>query len=249
MQRRYGRTTQSCGAKPNCLRRHGAGVCAFSGIEGAVEPTRGNFIGRRKADAGAGQVCRSRNVDNRLIWFHNRVTMDPNQLIPPFTKYGFLPSGTYEANLTNVHDRFATISTSRQHLWERFMEFIEVIRSDNIIQAFQAIEIGGSFLTAKTDPSDIDVALEFRRIEKPIESVLALLTKERVNQIKCKLGVQVFVKKVNSEPYIDRVPSDLFMSDSLELFRKLNREERALIVKTEKRYPYEDLKGIIRVVL
>jgi hypothetical protein len=173
--------------------------------------------------------------------------MDTYQPIPAFTKYGFLPSGTYKATLANVHDRFAKSSTSRQHLWKRFTEFMASVNST---EAFQAIEIGGSFLTVKTDPSDIDVALELRGIEKPIELALALLTKDQVNQIKCKFGVQVFVKKVNSEPYTHRVPSDFqFMSDGLDLFRTLNREERALIVKVEKRYPYEDLKGVIRVVL
>ena len=87
----------------------------------------------------------------------------------------------FKATLTDVEVRFAKSSHSRQRLWKQFMEFMNSV---NLTEAFQAIEIGGSFLTAKTDPSDIDIALELRLVETPIESALALLTNDQINHIK-----------------------------------------------------------------
>jgi hypothetical protein len=169
--------------------------------------------------------------------------------LPGPNAYGFLPPGTYNVQLETVYDRFATASAQRESLWQGFIRFVDWIKTTN---AFRAIEIGGSFLTSKSDPSDIDVALELRPVTEPVQSALWVLNDEHITEIKADYGIQVIVKQFNFELYKGRVPQTFtFASNQLTLFRTLKSCERAMVRNAEKRSPAitEEFKGVVRIDL
>ena len=169
--------------------------------------------------------------------------------LPGLNKFGYLPCGTHQSSLEAVQKVFGGGSPRREKLWAGFLRFVESIKST---EAFQAIEIGGSFLTSANEPGDIDVALELRRVQPPLDSALAVLTNKKRDQIKDEYGVQVVVKELNSEPYRPHVPADFtFATNRLPLFRLLRREDRLRVGQAERRYiPYdEEYRGVIRIDL
>lgn len=72
---------------------------------------------------------------------------------------GLLPLGRYGASLDSLkqeyvdHPRFAS-STTRTEIWQHFLAATEGIRS---VVPVVCVWIGGSFLTSKPDPDDIDL--------------------------------------------------------------------------------------------
>lgn len=78
--------------------------------------------------------------------------------IPLLDGDGFLPEGVHDATIDEIREQFGTFQRTdrRQGLWRHFEEFVADIRSTGLVQR---IIINGSFVTAKDDPSDIDLIL------------------------------------------------------------------------------------------
>jgi hypothetical protein len=144
--------------------------------------------------------------------------------IPNLNEFGYLPPGDYTASIAEVGVRFGTGSSCREQRWSRFLRFLEWVNGTN---AFQTLEIGGSFLTSTSNPGDIDVALELRAVSVPLQSAVAILSRQATDRIKNDYGVQLVVKKFNSAPYTPHAASDFdFVNDHLLLFRVLIHDRR-----------------------
>ena len=76
--------------------------------------------------------------------------------IPQTDENGWLPGGVYDCSLDQVAARFGNFQGSdrRPILWARFSEFIRVARASGLVQS---ILLDGSFVSAKSDPNDIDL--------------------------------------------------------------------------------------------
>jgi hypothetical protein len=207
------------------IRQHGIKVLNVAGSRASEEQNIGSFVG------------------NTLL------EILPTQELPPLTQLGFLPPGTYSVSLDEVQRVFAGGSPARETLWKKFLGFVDWIRGT---EAFQAIEVGGSFLSAKPDPSDIDVALELRLAAEPVEPACPILNTGEINAIKDRYGVQVIVKKLHSEPYVARAePGFPFSLNRVLAFRTLKKKEWPLLQKAQGRLPShgEEFKGIVRIEL
>ena len=193
--------------------------------------------------------ARPEEITKALAACLRSLTEQIHQQLPCLNKCGYLPPGIYEVSLTDIQNMFARGSNRREQLWKNFLRFLDWAKGTG---AFQALEIGGSFLTAKSEPSDIDVALELRRVAVPVEAALLVLTDDRRNQIKEDYGVQVLVKELNSEPYNPHAPSTFsFATNRLLLFRVLRKEELLRVGAAEGRQipRTEEYRGFIRIDL
>jgi hypothetical protein len=78
--------------------------------------------------------------------------------IPTFNEHGWLPEGIHDCRLEEVAERFATFQSSerRPQLWEKFVEFMSEAKACGLVEA---VLVDGSFVTAKSDPNDIDLVL------------------------------------------------------------------------------------------
>lgn len=75
--------------------------------------------------------------------------------IPPFLENGFLPEGLHSSDLAEVEDRFGRSSVRRRELFERLVFFVDLARHSSAIK----ILIDGSFVTAKSEPGDVDLVI------------------------------------------------------------------------------------------
>ena len=68
---------------------------------------------------------------------------------------GFLPPGRWGATLDEVRDRFASVPSSRRaEVWAEFEQALALPRSAVHVSR---VWLGGSFLTSKAEPGDVDV--------------------------------------------------------------------------------------------
>lgn len=72
--------------------------------------------------------------------------------IPEFRRDGYLPEGMFLATEVEVTFRFGTLSRRRRRLTLRVRRWIELARE---VRARRLL-IDGSFITAKTEPHDVD---------------------------------------------------------------------------------------------
>lgn len=80
-------------------------------------------------------------------------------MIPPLTDAGALPRGRYPATTAEVESAFVSdrkwaASTTRQDVWEDWRQITAQARK---VVPVAAAWLGGSFLTDKVDPDDLDV--------------------------------------------------------------------------------------------
>ena len=81
--------------------------------------------------------------------------------IPRLDENGFLPEGVHETSLEEVRDLFGFQRTDqRPSLFAKLVQFIAEVRSVRLV-VFMIVD--GSFVTAKDDPSDIDILLVLNR--------------------------------------------------------------------------------------
>jgi hypothetical protein len=80
-------------------------------------------------------------------------------MIPPLNEHGVLPPGIYDCTLSEIQDRYATIPR-RQKLWSGFQKYFELIKP---LGFFPTIFFGGSFVTDRRFPRDIDIVLEITK--------------------------------------------------------------------------------------
>ena len=82
--------------------------------------------------------------------------------IPRLTSDGDLPRGRFCATVDSVEARYVTDeayegSTTREQVWSDFNDLLELIRRKKV--HVPAAFLGGSFVTSKLNPSDVDAAL------------------------------------------------------------------------------------------
>lgn len=75
--------------------------------------------------------------------------------IPAFHKNGVLPPGLYLADLDEIWERFGRTSERRKMLFNRLQMFVDAARHVEALRMF----IAGSYVTAKTNPRDVDVVI------------------------------------------------------------------------------------------
>jgi len=75
--------------------------------------------------------------------------------IPTLQENGFLPPGLYLADLDEIQERFGRTSERRRTLFNRLRTFVDAARHVEAVRMF----IGGSYVTAQTNPRDVDVVI------------------------------------------------------------------------------------------
>ncbi len=75
--------------------------------------------------------------------------------IPALQENGFLPPGLYLADLDEIRERFGRTSERRRMLFNRLRMFVDAARHVEALRMF----VAGSYITAKTDPRDVDVVI------------------------------------------------------------------------------------------
>jgi hypothetical protein len=81
--------------------------------------------------------------------------------IPELNEAGFLPEGVHQATLEEVRDRFGRFQRTdrRPALFAKLSHYFAEIRASGLAEA---VIVDGSFVTAKDEPSDIDLILILR---------------------------------------------------------------------------------------
>jgi hypothetical protein len=120
-------------------------------------------------------------------------------VIPPFNEQGLLPNGIYDCTIDEAAERFGAFQSSdrRPQLWARFAEFMREVTACGLIEA---VLVDGSFVTAISNPNDIDLVLvvsagyDFSTDLSPM--VYNLLAQHRVRR---RFGFDIVVVKNGSE--------------------------------------------------
>ena len=120
-------------------------------------------------------------------------------MIPPFNEQGLLPNGIHDCAMDEAAERFGAFQSSdrRPQLWARFAEFIREVNACGLIGA---VLVDGSFVTATSEPNDIDLILvvsagyDFSPDLAPV--VYNLLAQHRVRR---RFGFDIVVVKNGSE--------------------------------------------------
>jgi len=76
--------------------------------------------------------------------------------LPAFNKDGDLPPGVHRATLSEVLERFGQGSVQRCAVADRLTRLFQLAASTGQVARFVVF---GSFITAKTEPNDIDILL------------------------------------------------------------------------------------------
>jgi hypothetical protein len=79
----------------------------------------------------------------------------PANTIPDFRQDGYLPEGLFLASEAEVTFRFGTETKKRRRLVHRIRHWIRIARD---VRAPRLL-IDGSFITAKSDPNDVDAVI------------------------------------------------------------------------------------------
>ncbi len=81
--------------------------------------------------------------------------------IPELNEDGFLPEGIHVAALEEVQERFGRFQSTdrRPDLFSKLSLFLAEVRACGLVES---VIVDGSFVTAKDEPSDIDLILVLR---------------------------------------------------------------------------------------
>jgi hypothetical protein len=81
--------------------------------------------------------------------------------IPEMNEAGLLPEGVHEATLEEVRERFGRFQRTdrRPALFTKLSTHLAEVRASGFVEA---VILDGSFVTAKDEPSDIDLILGLR---------------------------------------------------------------------------------------
>lgn len=81
--------------------------------------------------------------------------------IPELNQDGFLPEGIHEASLEELRERFGRFQRTdrRPVLFAKLSTYMAEVRASGLVVA---VIVDGSFVTAKDEPSDIDLVLVLR---------------------------------------------------------------------------------------
>ena len=147
--------------------------------------------------------------------------------IPKFDDYGRLPEGIHDCTLQEIKTRFGW-NNHRQKLVD---DLIDCVQNEIRPEFQEPVIVDGSFVTDKSKPVDIDVALDLRAAPDDIklQGLLFLLgNKGRINQ---KYGLDFWVN----------IPG--LTEDFSKFFQYLGNKNAKL-----KGLSPKSLKGILRVM-
>src|SRR5688572_2711805 len=92
-------------------------------------------------------------------------------MLPPFTEKDDLPPGIHPAGWSEIERRFGTGSASRVNAYAKLRHLHELAQRTGRLERFLVF---GSFVSANTDPRDVDIVLvmaaDFRLEDAPRES-------------------------------------------------------------------------------
>lgn len=98
-------------------------------------------------------------------------------MIPEFTEDGFLPEGIHRATLSEFEERFVVSpgSFQRRKVFRYLRDLVKEATNSGIVKR---LLVGGSFVTAKSEPNDFDCVIVldrsvFGRALRPFEYRLA----------------------------------------------------------------------------
>lgn len=79
-------------------------------------------------------------------------------MLPEFDIDGDLPPGIHHATFDELERRFSrfVVSDRRINLFARFKQLVAMARRSGIVER---LVLGGSFVTSKPDPNDIDIVI------------------------------------------------------------------------------------------
>jgi hypothetical protein len=107
--------------------------------------------------------------------------------LPPFESAGLLPAGVHPAAWPLFVDRFGTSIRRREQL-ARLETALRLLRDAGCARVF----VGGSFVTAKSEPNDIDVAWDVDGVDADVlDPVFLDFEDERAAQ-KSRFGAEFF---------------------------------------------------------
>lgn len=107
-----------------------------------------------------------------------------NEPIPPFDERGYLPPGVYETDEVEFNRRFG-FNTHQQKLLSGLQEALVCLRQAGCNRVY----IGGSFVTDKEEPEDIDGCFEGIWIDENLIDPIFL--NSDLEAQKARLGVEL----------------------------------------------------------
>jgi hypothetical protein len=107
-----------------------------------------------------------------------------NELIPPFDERGYLPPGTYETDEVEFSRRFGFNSYRQQLLIGLKAALVSLKQS-----GCERVYIGGSFITDKAEPGDIDGCFEGLFINE--NTIVPIFIDSDLDAQKAKYGVEL----------------------------------------------------------
>ncbi|EMJ9289225.1 hypothetical protein R8O76_004940 [Klebsiella michiganensis] len=122
--------------------------------------------------------------------------------IPDFTAKGYLPKGRHSCSAQQFIDRFCAVNEKRLALKKAFIDILDFANSRNAICVF----VGGSYVTSKEDPHDLDVVIVLQCKEHiPSRSERLVLEGKRTDIMFCSADDPVvtasFIKLLSFERY------------------------------------------------
>ncbi|WP_152490667.1 DUF6932 family protein [Dickeya dadantii] len=122
--------------------------------------------------------------------------------IPAFNEKGYLPEGTHSCSEQQFIERFCTISEERSDLKQAFIDILDFANTRNAI----CVYVGGSYVTRKQNPNDLDVVIVFRNKEHiPSRSERWIIDGKRTDIMFCSADDPVvtasFIKLLSFERY------------------------------------------------
>lgn len=105
-------------------------------------------------------------------------------MMPAFDSEGFLPPGRFPATFDEVQSSLLT-TARRREVWEDFLDVTTVLMSTG--EPVCAAWLGGSFVSAKPDPGDVDVVYLIRHDvlmspSQELRTIVGDLTTQRLRQ-------------------------------------------------------------------
>lgn len=163
--------------------------------------------------------------------------------IPNF-QYHVLPQGCIDATLKEVKERFC-ISDHRSRLCGGLDRFLAWVRE---MECFDALYVGGSFLTDKETPGDIDVMLKFSETPDASKFDAAICDKKTIEE---QYGIDVTLFSPTSDDIREQCPAEHRFAATFSNLERLSEEEAPKVRATYKqdliaqdRFDYSTFAGI-----
>jgi hypothetical protein len=139
-------------------------------------------------------------------------------MIPEFDEEGELPAGIYGVTMDEVRARFAqfTISNRRIVLCEALERFVTTARQTNVVTQIYLV---GGYVTAKTEPEDIDLLVVYSAIVEGVE-----LDPQQYTVVHRTGARRVFGYKLDVYPVLEGSPAE---QELLRVFQ-LNRRGKPI---------------------